>query len=106
MGEALVSERVSIAEISDGIGAMQQKMGAAVDEHASLSRALADANARAAELANETERLQASLEIRSGRSDAVDTAEGLDNDDEFGNCRGENGSNSVGAVAATPEQLA
>merc|ERR1712039_982476 len=79
--EALKGERESTAEINDAIRAMQERMGAAVDEHGTLNRSLADATARAAELASEADRLRASLGIREGQAPNTEQPDVTEPDD-------------------------
>mmetsp|Transcript_42079 Transcript_42079/g.63548 ORF Transcript_42079/g.63548 Transcript_42079/m.63548 type:complete len:280 (-) Transcript_42079:16-855(-) len=87
--------RLSAAETVESIAARQREMGSAVDEHAALSRRIADAHGRNNELKNEALRLQSALAALCTVAPPAD----LDPDEDDGFHR-------PGAAAAVPQALA
>lgn len=64
----LVACRDGAAELGQSVEERQQEMGRTVDEHAALSRALAEAQARHGEVTRESERLQAAAALVRSRA--------------------------------------
>uniref|UniRef100_A0A7S1WMQ8 Uncharacterized protein n=1 Tax=Alexandrium catenella TaxID=2925 RepID=A0A7S1WMQ8_ALECA len=72
---ALEVERAKGGQVGEQIESMQEAMAATVDEHGTLSRSLAEAQSRSAELQREADRLQVALQERGESEEAPEERE-------------------------------